>query len=439
MIKKALVKKFGCQMQFADAEKIEGILRSLGIEITENIDEADIVFLCTCAVRETAENKIYSLIGNLGKIKKDRPDFKIALCGCMANEKETSQKIKKSYPQVDLIFGTGSISKIPQMLEKISKNKKYFDDFANYLESFSETAPVRESNYRALVPISSGCNNFCTYCIVPYTRGREKSREFDSIVNEVEDLVKSGYKEIFLLGQNVNSYGKDLPGKPTFADLLKRLEEIPGDFWIRFLSSHPKDASKELMDIVRRGTGKTEPHFHLPLQSGSDEVLCRMNRHYDTKKYLELVKFLRQDDPMFSITTDIIVGFPGETQEQFEDTLKLMKICEFDNIFSFIYSKRSGTKAADFDDPVSKKEKSDRMQKLLSLQREISSKRYEKYVGSTFKVLVDSRAKKDTDLMTGKNHAGIIVEFAGDESLIGKFVYVKITESRNWALKGEKI
>lgn len=435
MIRKAVVLRFGCQLNFADAEKIEGILVSRGIEIVKEPEDADIVFLCTCAVRESAENRIWGQIGELSHIKEKRPDFLIALCGCMANEDVTIKKIKRSYPQVDLVFGTGSLAKLPAMLAKVENGGKFYADYAEYLKDDTEAMPVRESKFRALVPVTYGCNNFCTYCIVPHTRGRERSRDPHVIINEVEKLVDFGYKEIFLLGQNVNSYGKDFDTPYPFAKLLDRIEQIDGDFRIRFLSSHPKDVSPELMDIVKSGK-KTEAHFHLPLQSGDDRVLKRMNRHYDIERYMSLVDYLRNGDSGFSITTDIIVGFPNETEEEFEHTLDIVKQVKYDNIFSFIYSKRSGTPAAKFEDKISREEKGARMQEMLKIQREITSESYKRFVGKTYRVLCDGVAKKG-GMMTGKNSAGIIVEFPGNTSMTGKFLNVKINDSANWAIKGE--
>lgn len=440
MPEKFYIHKFGCQLNFADAEKIEGILLSKGFEKADSDENADLILLCTCAVRESAENRVYGFLGELKKYKEKNSSLKIGLCGCMANEEVTVEKIKKSYPYVDLVFGTGSISKLPQMLDELysGHRKKYVAAVNEYLPDAEEISPERQSKFRAFIPIMYGCNNFCTYCIVPYTRGRERSRAPESIISEITELVKNGYKEIFLLGQNVNSYGKDLENKITFAELLQMINDIEGDFWIRFLSSHPKDASKELIDIVK-ADNKIEPHFHLPVQSGSSEILKNMNRHYSREEYLEIVDYLRKDAPDFSITTDIIVGFPNESEKQFEETLSLVEKVKYDNIFSFIYSKRSGTKAALIDDKISDAEKSKRMQKMLEIQREITSESYKRFIGKTYKVLVDGVSKKGLPLMNGKNHEGIIVEFEGNEEMTGKFINVKITSSANWAVKGEVV
>lgn len=436
MEKTFIIHKFGCQLNFADAEKIEGILKNLGYTETESNENASLIILCTCAVRESAENRVYGYIGELKKIKQQNPYMKIALCGCMANEEVTVEKIKKSYPYVDIIFGTGSIANLPELLENAEKTTKLLVDVSEYLPDSENSQPERKSSFRAYVPIMYGCNNFCTYCIVPYTRGRERSRAPEKILCEIEKLVENGYKEIFLLGQNVNSYGKDLENKITFAQLLEKINAINGDFWIRFLSSHPKDASRELLDIVRKDN-KVEPHFHLPVQSGNSDVLKRMNRHYDINQYLEIVEYLRKDDPDFSITTDIIVGFPNETADEFESTIELIKKVKYDNIFSFIYSKRSGTKAALIDDKITDEEKSDRMQKMLSVQREITTESYKRFIGKKYRVLVDGISKKGLPLLNGKNHAGIIVEFEGTEDMVGKFVEIEVTSSANWAVKGK--
>lgn len=436
--KKFFIHKFGCQLNFADAEKMEGILLQEGFEKSESDEEADLILLCTCAVRESAENRVYGFLGELKKYKEKKSSLKIGLCGCMANEEVTVQKIKKSYPYVDLVFGTGSISNLPEMVDKLYNGniKKYVADINEYLPDSEDAMPHRQSTFRAFVPVMYGCNNFCTYCIVPYTRGRERSRTPESIIDEIKKLIKSGYKEIFLLGQNVNSYGKDLEKKITFAELLQMINDIEGDFWIRFLSSHPKDASNELIDIVK-ADNKIEPHFHLPVQSGSSKILKDMNRHYSIDDYMKIIDYLRKDNPEFSITTDIIVGFPNESDAEFEETISLIEKVKYDNIFSFIYSKRSGTKAAGIDDKISASEKSGRMQKMLEIQRNITSESYKRFIGKTYKVLTDGVSKKGLPLMTGKNHEGIIVEFEGDESMTGKFVNVKITSSANWAVKGE--
>lgn len=440
MPEKYYIYKFGCQLNFADAEKIEGILQSQGYQKAAGNEDADIIFLCTCAVRESAENRVYGFLGELKKYKEINPDLKIVLCGCMANEESTAEKIRKSYPYVDMIFGTGTIQNLPELLGRLKtkKNKKLISDINEYLPDSEMSEPVRESSFRAFVPVMYGCNNFCTYCIVPYTRGRERSRDPKVILEEIKRLVSDGYKEIFLLGQNVNSYGKDLETKITFAQLLERIDKIDGDFWIRFLSSHPKDASYDLLDIVR-AENKIEPHFHLPVQSGSDSILKKMNRNYTIEKYMEIVDYLRRDNPDFSITTDIIVGFPNESDDEFEQTLSLIKRVRYDNIFSFIYSKRNGTKAASIEDRISDAEKSARMQKMLAVQREITSESYKRFIGKKYRVLSDGISKKGYPVMTGKNHEGIIVEFDSEKNMIGKFADVVITGSAAWAVKGKLI
>jgi len=434
--KKAFVHSFGCQLNVSDGEKIKGILKDVGFSFTENPENADIIILNTCAVRESAEERVFGIIGSLKKLKSENPELIIGISGCMTAQEKNLEKIKKSYPQVDIVIGTSAISSLPGLIYEHIISRKFVSDISEYADFSGEQ--VRESNFKASVPIMFGCNNFCTYCIVPYVRGRERSRNSEDIIKEVTELVDSGYKEIMLLGQNVNSYGKDLENDITFPELLRRLNEIDGDFVIRFMSSHPKDAGKELLDAVLE-CDKVAKHLHLPVQSGSNSILKAMNRNYTVEKYLEIVKYLRSRSKDFSITTDIIVGFPNETDEEFQDTLNLLKQVEYDNIYSFIYSKRSGTKAAEIDDQVSEEIKKRRMKELLELQREISDRHYKRFTGKTMRVLVDGKSKKHKGFMTGKSNEFIIVEFKGDESLQGKFVNIKVTDSMNWAVTGEII
>ena len=431
----AYVRSFGCQLNVSDGEKIKGVLREIGYDLTEDEDSADLIILNTCAVRESAEDRVFGIVGSMKKLKERKPSLIIGIAGCMTAQSHIAEKIKKSYPQVDLVVGTSAIRSLPSLLLEHLRGAALAQDIAEY-DDFSEAVPqIRESSFKASVPIMFGCNNFCTYCIVPYVRGRERSRRPEDIVAEVEKLAAEGYKEIMLLGQNVNSYGNDLGGEITFPELLRKLNGIEGDFIIRFMSSHPKDASDELIDAIF-DCEKVADHLHLPVQSGSSDVLRRMNRRYTAEQYLEIVRKIRRRDPNFSLTTDLIVGFPDETNEDFQATLDIIREVKYDNIYSFIYSKRSGTKAAEMPDATSDEEKSRRMRELLSVQREISTEHYKRFIGRTLRVLVDGRAKKHPGRLTGKSSQFIIVEFEGDESLIGQFVNVRITGAMNWAVEG---
>ncbi len=433
---KAYIRSFGCQLNVSDGEKIKGLLRQMGYSFTEDEHEADLIILNTCAVRESAEDRVFGIVGSMKKLKELKPSLIIGIAGCMTAQSHIAEKIKKSYPQVDIVLGTSAISALPKLLLEALRGAKFSADISEY-DDFSEVVEqVRDSSFKASVPIMFGCNNFCTYCIVPHVRGRERSRRPEDIVTEVCQLVKSGYKEIMLLGQNVNSYGRDLEDDTDFPKLLRRLNDIEGDFWIRFMSSHPKDASKELIDAIF-DCEKVAKHLHLPVQSGSSEVLRRMNRRYTVEKYMEIVDMIRSRDPDFSLTTDLIVGFPDESDEDFQGTLDIVRRVKYDNIYSFIYSKRSGTPAATMADGTSEEEKGRRMRKLLEVQREVSTEHYKRFVGRTMRVLADDTAKKKKGWLTGKSSEFIIVEFEGDSSLIGQFVDVEITGSMNWAVTGK--
>lgn len=437
-VQKAYVRSFGCQLNVSDGEKIKGQLRKMGYDFTEEESEADLIILNTCAVRESAEDRVFGIVGSMKKLKELKPSLIIGIAGCMTAQEHIAEKIKKSYPQVDIVLGTSAINALPKLLLEALKGAKFSADITEY-DDFSEVVEqVRDSSFKASVPIMFGCNNFCTYCIVPYVRGRERSRRPEDIIAEVRGLVSDGYKEIMLLGQNVNSYGNDLGGEMSFPQLLRKLNEIDGDFIIRFMSSHPKDATKELIDAIFE-CDKVAKHLHLPVQSGSSEVLRRMNRRYTIEKYLDIVNYIRSKDPDFSLTTDIIVGFPDETDEEFRETIKILKSVTFDNIYAFIYSKRSGTKAAEMPDSTSEEEKGRRMRKLLEVQREVSTEHYKRFIGRTLRVLVDGTAKKRKGWLTGKSSEFIIVEFEGDESLIGQFVNINVTGAMNWAVTGRLV
>lgn len=436
--KKAYVRSFGCQLNISDGEKIKGLLKGMGFDFTEDETEADLIILNTCAVRENAEDRVFGIIGSMKKLKEQKPSLIIGISGCMTAQEHIAEKIKKSYPQVDIVVGTSALSSLPRLLYECINGSKFGMDISEY-DDFSQAAEqVRDSKFKASVPIMFGCNNFCTYCIVPYVRGRERSRRQEDIIAEVKGLVENGYKEIMLLGQNVNSYGNDFGEKNAFPKLLRELDKIEGDFVIRFMSSHPKDATKALVDAIF-DCSKVAKHLHLPLQSGSSDVLDRMNRRYTAEKYLETVELIRSRDPDFSLTTDLIIGFPNETDEDFQATLDIIKRVKFDNIYSFIYSKRSGTKAAEMEDATTDEVKSHRMRQLLEVQREISTENYKRFIGKKMRVLADDVSKKRKGFISGKSDEFIIVEFEGDASLIGQFVDVEITDAMNWAVIGRII
>ncbi|MCM1506494.1 MAG: tRNA (N6-isopentenyl adenosine(37)-C2)-methylthiotransferase MiaB [Ruminococcus flavefaciens] len=434
----AYVRSFGCQLNVSDGEKIKGLLKKSGYDFTEDEKEADIIILNTCAVRESAEDRVFGIIGSMKKLKEEKPSLIIGISGCMTAQNHIAEKIKKSYPQVDFVMGTSAINALPSLLLECLRGKKFSADTSEYDDFSENTEQVRESTFKASVPIMFGCNNFCTYCIVPYVRGRERSRRPEDIIAEVKQLVSDGYREIMLLGQNVNSYGKDLENGITFPALLRELNKIDSDFVIRFMSSHPKDASHELIDTIF-DCDKVANHLHLPVQSGSNSVLERMNRRYTAEQYLETVDYIRQKDNSFSLTTDLIVGFPNETDEEFNATLDIIKRVKYDNIYSFIYSRRTGTKASEIVDTIPEDVKSRRMRELLELQREISSENYKRFVGRKMRVLVDGASKKREGYVTGKSNEFIIAEFEGDVSLIGKFVDIEVTGSMNWAVIGKMI
>ncbi|WMJ23103.1 tRNA (N6-isopentenyl adenosine(37)-C2)-methylthiotransferase MiaB [Paludicola sp. MB14-C6] len=433
----AHVHSYGCQQNVSDGEKIKGMLALMGYGFCDSPDEADLVIYNTCAVRENAEDRVFGNVGALKHKKRRNPDMLIGLCGCMTQQEHIAEKIKKSYPHVDFVFGTHALPKLPEiMYDAIKQNKRIFD-INEYDDEIVEGIPIqRDQTFKAWLPIMYGCNNFCTYCIVPYVRGRERSRTSAEIVKEFKGLVAQGYKEITLLGQNVNSYGKGLEEDINFSQLLRMLNEVKGDFRIRFMSSHPKDATKELIDAIA-DCDKVCKHFHLPVQCGSDRILQLMNRHYTIESYMELIDYARKKVPDIAFTSDIIVGFPQEKYEDFKQTVELVKKVRFDSIFSFIYSKRVGTKAAEMEDPISVEEKSNWFQELLETQRSIGKERYKECVGKTYRILVEGEGKTGAEYLTGRNDGYMIVDFKGEQNLIGQFVNVKITQALNWALLGE--
>lgn len=435
----AYVHSYGCQGNVSDGEKLKGMLADMGYGFCDQAEQADLVLFNTCAIRENAEDRIFGNVGALKRWKAQSPKHKLLLCGCMMQQPHIVEKLKQSYPYVDLIFGTHVIHQLPELLLSVLQQHKRVFYTPESDGVIAEGLPIRrDGTLKAWVPIMYGCNNFCTYCIVPYVKGRERSRQPEAILAEVRQLVEQGYKEITLLGQNVNSYGKTLEHPISFAQLLTQIDAIPGDFRIRFMTSHPKDATKELFDVMANSQ-KICHHLHLPVQCGSDRILQAMNRRYTVKQYLGLIDYARSVMPDISFTTDIIVGFPGETLEDFQGTMELLKKVRYDSLFSFIYSKRVGTKAASMPDDTPHSVKSDRLQQLLALQRTIGEEVLSEYVGKTLRILVDGTGKSGEGYLTGRTDQYLIVDFPGDSALIGQFVTVKITKALNWALLGELV
>ena len=425
----ACINTYGCQQNVADSEKIKGILEAMGYALTEDYTEADFVLFNTCAVRGHAEDRVFGNIGRTKQLKKDRGGVLVAVCGCMAQQEIICDKVKKSYPYVDMLFGTHHIQNLPEYIYKrLTGSGRIFDISTDFNEVVEGLPIHRDGKIKGWLPIMHGCDNFCTYCIVPYVRGREKSRKPEDVIAEAKSMIEAGFKEIMLLGQNVNSYGKGLSEEINFATLLRRINAIEGDFRIRFMTSHPKDCTVELLEAVR-DCEKVERHLHLPFQSGSDRILKQMNRRYDSEGYLNLIKKAKELIPGVTFTSDIIVGFPGETYDDFKETLRVVKEVEFQALFTFIYSPRNGTPAAEMDDPVSRKEKGIWFSELLAVQEEISKKNYETYVGTTHRVLCDEILEDGR--LSGKTSAAVDIEFEGSESLLGSFVDVKVDSFTN--------
>ncbi len=435
---KACVVTYGCQQNVADSEKIKGMLELMGYDFTDNRLEAKLIIFNTCAVREHAEDRVFGNVGALKSYKRENHDVVIALCGCMMQQKHIAEKIKKSFPFVDLVFGTHVVYKVPELIYDALTMRKRVFELPDVDGVIAEGIPVKRDNDRkAWIPIMYGCNNFCSYCVVPYVRGRERSREAADVIKEFKQLVDEGYKEITLLGQNVNSYGKDLEPKVTFSQLLRMLNDLDGDFRIRFMTSHPKDCTKELIETMAE-CDKVATHLHLPFQSGNNRVLRAMNRGYTREKYLELINYAKQlmGDEL-SITSDIIVGFPGETYEEFLDTVSLVKEIKATSLFTFIYSPRVGTPAAKMDDPVSYDEKSKWLRELLAVQEQISAEQMALHKGKTFKCFVFGKGKTGDNYLAARTDGNLIIEFEGGERLIGTFQNIKVTEPLTYVMKGE--
>ena len=433
----AMVDTYGCQQNEADSEKIRGYLAEMGYGFTQDEFRADLIVVNTCAVREHAEMRVLGNVGQLNHSKKAKPGQIVAVCGCMVQQPHMAEKIRRSYPVVDMVFGPHELWRLPElMLRYLEKGKRVFETTQSDGAVAEGIPQKRDGSIKAWLSIMYGCNNFCTYCIVPYVRGRERSRDPEEIVREAEQLVADGYKELLLLGQNVNSYGRGTD--VDFPELLRRINAIPGEFKISYMSSHPKDATHELIDTIAE-CGKVTRHFHLPVQSGSSRILKLMNRSYTREHYLELINYAKEHIPDVALTSDIIVGFPGETYEDFQETLSLIREVKYDSLFTFIYSPRKGTKAAEMPDPVSQEEKGRWFRELLEVQGEIGCSSYHNYIGRTMRVLCEGPGRTRDGCLTGKSIQNIIVDFDGDKSLIGSFVDVKITDALNWALIGELV
>lgn len=435
---KAFVHTYGCQGNVSDGERLKGILYEMGYSFTESPENADLVLYNTCAIREHAEDRVFGNVGALKQLKKSNPNLIIALCGCMTQQKSVAEKIKNSYPFVDLLFGTHVSHKLPEFIYKCLCTGKRVIDITDSDGNIVEGLPVkRDGTFRAWIPVMYGCNNFCSYCIVPYVRGRERSRDFDAVLSEVRDVVAQGYKEITLLGQNVNSYNKDLSEDKRFPALLRAINDIEGDFIIRFMTSHPRDCTTELLDAMAE-CDKVAKHLHLPFQSGNDRVLKEMNRHYDRKRYLELIDYAYSRMPELSVTSDVIVGFPGETYDEFKDTLSLIEKVKYTSLFTFIFSPRPGTKAYSMPDPVDRKEKGVWFKELTDLQEKIAGERTASMKDKVYRVLVEGEAKGE-GMLSGRTEGNVIIEFPGTNELIGSFVNVKVTNPRTWIVYGEKV
>lgn len=437
--KKFKIETWGCQMNAEDSEKLSGMLKKMGYEETESTEESDLVIYNTCCVRENAELKVYGNLGMLRKLKEKKPGLIIAVCGCMMQQEGMAEEIIKRFPYVDIIFGTHNSYKFPEYLNRVKTEGKSVIEILNKEEGIVEGIPIdRKSEVKAFVTIMYGCNNFCTYCIVPFVRGRERSRKPEDIENEIKVLISKGYKEITLLGQNVNSYGKDFNSGLNFAKLLKRVNDIEGLKRIRFMTSHPKDLTQELIDTIAE-CDKVCEHIHLPVQSGSTRLLEKMNRHYTREQYLDLVQRIKEKIPGVALTTDIIVGFPGETEEDFKDTLSLVEEVGFDSAFTFIYSKRKGTPAFEYEDQIEDSVKHERFNRLVEVINRLSAEKNKEYDGKTVEVLAEDYSKNDKYKLMGRTRTGKLVNFAGDGSSIGKLINVKITQTLSFSLNGESI
>ena len=436
---KYYIETWGCQMNEEDSEKLSGMLKRIGYTRTENKEEAGIILFNTCCVRENAENKVFGNLGALKKLKKKNPDLIIGICGCMMQQEGMADKILKEFPYVNIVFGTHNAYKFPEYLNRVRTEGVQIKEIFNKETEIVEGLPIdRESSVKAFVTIMYGCNNFCTYCIVPYVRGRERSRKPEDILREIRELVAQGYKEITLLGQNVNSYGKGLEEDVDFAKLLRMINEIEGLERVRFMTSHPKDLTVDVIMAIKE-CDKLCEQIHLPVQSGSNSILKKMNRHYTREYYLDLVKKIKEEIPGVTLTTDIIVGFPGETEEDFQETLELVKEVGYSSAFTFIYSRRNNTPADMMLNQVSEEDKHHRFNRLVAAvnERVIAQNKAEE--GNILEVLVEGNSKNDAEKLTGRTRTGRLVNFTGEGINAGDIVNVKITRAQNFSLIGEVI
>lgn len=437
--KYAFVETYGCAQNVNDSEHLLGMLEKMGYKKTDDKKRADVIIYNTCAVRENAELKVFGNIGALKALKRDKPNLIIGVCGCMMQQEHIVEQIKKRYKHVDIVFGTHSLYRFPEILyNAITKNERVID-FKNEDGKIAEDLPIhRDGAVSEGVSVMYGCNNFCTYCIVPYVRGRERSRKKEDIIKEAKDLAKRGVKEIMLLGQNVNSYGKDIDAYIDFPDLLNEVSKVEGIERIRFMTSHPKDLSDKLIDTIAQNK-KVCKQLHLPIQCGSNKILKIMNRKYTKEEYLEKIRKVKEKIPNITLTTDIIVGFPGEDNADFEQTMEVLKTVRYDSVFSFIYSKRRGTPAEKMEDVITAEEKKANFDRMIELQNIISAEKNAEYYGKNFEILVEGVSKTNPDFLTGRTDGGKIVNFAGEKDLIGKFAEVKITKAHTWSLTGELV
>ena len=435
----AFVDTYGCQQNEADSERIRGYLREMGYGFTQDEEQAQIIVLNTCAIREHAEQRVLGNLGALVHVKRRHPEQIICVCGCMAQEAHVAEKIKQSFRHVDLVFGPHALWRFPEFIHTLLTQRGRVFQVAEEAGSISEGIPVvREDRVKAWVSIMYGCNNFCSYCIVPYVRGRERSRRPEDILAEVEQLAAEGYRDITLLGQNVNSYGNDLDLNYHFPDLLADIDRIPGEYLIRFMSSHPKDATPRLFDVMA-ASSHVAKQLPLPFQSGNDRVLKEMNRRYTRQQYLDLVNYAKRVMPGLVLTSDVIIGFPGETEAEAMDTVSLVEEVGFDALFTFIYSPRPGTKAAAMPDPATRAEKQKWFDRLLEVQNNMSAKLHAAYVGKTVRVLVDGESDDPEYPLTSRTEGNRLVRLKGDKALIGQFADVAVTGSNTWALYGEAV
>ena len=435
----AFVDTYGCQQNEADSERIRGYLAQMGFGFTGDEEQARIIVINTCAIREHAEQRVLGNVGALVHVKRRHPEQLICLCGCMMQEERVAEKIRQSYRHVDLVFGPHALWRFPEMVHTLLTQRGRLFQNADEAGSIAEGIPVvRQDNVKAWVSVMYGCNNFCSYCIVPYVRGRERSRRPEDILDEVRRLAEEGYRDITLLGQNVNSYGRDLDGTVDFSRLLERVNALPGDFLIRFMTSHPKDATQALFETMAR-CEKVAPVLHLPFQAGNDRVLKVMNRRHTRAEYLEKIRQLKELIPDIVLTSDIIVGFPGETAEEFEDTLRVLEEVRFDALFTFIYSPRPGTPAAEMDDPMPREEKLANFNRLTALQDAISEEKHAAYMGKTVRCLLDGLSDDQRYDLTARTPGNRLVRVVGDPAALGQFRDVKITGANKWSLFGELV